>query len=124
MSPYQLFYQFFLGLALGVVAVKTGNIVLCIIMHAFSNLLVIVLAFFPQIEVFFLSSPYFIIVGVVALFCFALAFLFVAKFLKMEHTVELKRDKNAQNNGDEIGLLVYIITIVVCLAVCVFAIFG
>lgn len=70
-SVSQFVYQFIYGVMLGLLAIKSGSILPCVIAHFFNNFLVIILQYLKvEIDLF---NPLFIIIGlVVTVVCFLL----------------------------------------------------
>ncbi len=114
MSPMQTFYQFALGIVLGILIVRTQNVVYPIIAHATSNLLVIVLSFIP-LPAIPLFNPLTVIIAVLVLALCAMLVLIIMKSIpKREEcvTVEIVKESNSERS---LAIFACVLGAVICL---------
>jgi len=85
MSPEQTFYQFALGLVAGIFVLKTGSLLVGIVVHMTNNILSFVLGFIPSVDSafeYYFAQWYSILISVVLALCAALVLFFLHRKLK------------------------------------------
>jgi membrane protease YdiL (CAAX protease family) len=114
MSPMQTFYQFALGVMLGILVVRTQNVIYPIIAHSTSNILVIILSFIPLPSVP-LYNPFTIIIAVLALAIGVMLVLIIMKSIpKREEKISVEIVKESSYEKS-LAIFMCVLGVVVCL---------